>query len=68
MTDSNISDDVLEENQACKEENERLMDIIDEDIKALKGNLSALEEVVDHNEDIMTQIGQWCINCPSVGT
>ena len=33
------------------------MDIIDEDIKALKANLSALEEVVDHNEGIMTQIG-----------
>ena len=51
------TDDVLEENQACKEENERLRDVIDKDIRALKDNLTALEAVVDHNGDIMNQIG-----------
>ena len=34
--------DVLEENAACKEENSRLTDIIEEDIKDLKQNVSSL--------------------------
>ena len=35
-------DDVLEENAACKEENERLLDIIDEEIESIKQNISAI--------------------------
>ena len=35
-------DEVLEENAACKEENNRLTDIIEEDIKDLKQNVTSL--------------------------
>ena len=42
-------DEVLEENAACKEENQRLHDIIDQDIKQLK-------EDVNHNSDIISSV------------
>ena len=42
-------DDVLEENAACKEENQRLHDIIDEDIANLK-------EGVQHNADTISAV------------
>ena len=44
-------DDVLEENAACKEENQRLHDIIDEDIANLK-------EGVQHNADNISGVAQ----------
>ena len=44
-------DDVLEENAACKEENLRLNDIIDEDIANLK-------EGVQHNADNISGVAQ----------
>ena len=40
-------DDVLEENAACKEENERLLDIIDDEIKEIKENILHLEDTID---------------------
>ena len=38
---------MLEENQHCKEENKRLMDIIDD-------NITTLFEKVDHNSDLIS--------------
>ena len=45
-----FTDDVLEENQHCKEENKRLMDIIDD-------NITTLFERVDHNADDISALG-----------
>ena len=44
-------DDVLEENSACKEENLRLHDIIDEEIENLKDDLSAVASSVAINSN-----------------
>ena len=44
-------DDVLEENALCKEENNRLNDIIAEDIKQLKENVTSLDNKIIRNEE-----------------
>merc|ERR1711983_296401 len=48
-------DDVLEENALCKEENNRLNDIISEDIKQLKENITSLDKANIRNEVKTTQ-------------
>ena len=42
-------DDVLQENALCKEENNRLNDIISEDIKQLKDNVTSLDNAIVAN-------------------
>jgi len=42
-------DDVLQENALCKEENNRLNDIISEDIKQLKDNVTSLDNAIIAN-------------------
>merc|ERR1711913_63275 len=44
-------DDVLEENALCKEENDRLNDIIAEDIKQLKDNVTSLDNTISDVND-----------------
>ena len=44
-------DDVLEENALCKEENDRLNDIIAEDIKQLKDNVTSLDNAISDVND-----------------
>ena len=41
-------DEVLEENQLCKEENKRLNDIIEEDIKELNEKVAHNEEKIEN--------------------
>ena len=45
-------DDVLEENALCKEENNRLNDIISEDIKQLKDNVTSLDIAIVANSEV----------------
>ena len=47
-------DDVLEENALCKEENNRLNDIISEDIKQLKENITTLDNKIIRNGEKIT--------------
>ena len=47
-------DDVLEENAMCKEENNRLNDIISEDIKQLKENVTSLDNKIIRNGEKIT--------------
>ena len=47
-------DDVLEENALCKEENNRLNDIIAEDIKQLKDNVTSLDNAITVVNDEVT--------------
>ena len=49
-------DDVLEENALCKEENERLNDIISEDIKQLKDNVTSLDNAISEVNDEVTSL------------
>ena len=65
-------DDVLEENALCKEENDRLNDIIAEDIKQLKENVTSLDNAIRSNSDTISDVndevsslsrrGRWCGN------
>ena len=48
-------DDVLEENALCKEENNRLNDIISEDIKQLKENVTTLDKNIVRNEGTISE-------------
>ena len=47
-------DGVLEENDSLKKEINRLSDIISEDIKQLKENVTSLDNAIHHNNDTMT--------------
>ena len=49
-------DDVLEENAACKKENERLLDIIDEEIANLQDDVRDVKESAEHNEDSISSL------------
>ena len=49
-------DDVLEENALCKEENDRLNDIIAEDIKQLKENVTSLDNAIRSNSDTISDV------------
>ena len=49
-------DDVLEENALCKEENNRLNDIISEDIKQLKDNITFLDNAISDVNDEVTSL------------
>ena len=56
-------DEVLEENQLCKEENKRLNDIIEEDIKELNEKVARNEEKINTlSDEFSTQSahGAWC--------
>ena len=50
-------DEVLEENQICKEENERLHDIIDEEIATIKEDIKTVKTDVSHNADDISAQG-----------
>ena len=50
-------DDILEENVVCKRENDRLNDIIDEEISNIKDNITALSANVSQNADDIDSIG-----------
>ena len=47
-------DEVLEENQLCKEENKRLNDIIEEDIKELNEKVAHNEEKIENATKVLT--------------
>ena len=48
-------DDVLEENAACKQENERLLDIIDENITQLFNSVNENKESIDENKQFIDE-------------
>ena len=70
-------DDVLEENAACKQENERLLDIIDDNITQLLNSVNENKESIDENkqfidenilkiselEEELDNVGESQINC-----
>ena len=48
--------DILEENALCKEEINRLHDIITEDIKQLKENITSLDTAIHYNSDTIADM------------
>ena len=48
--------DILEENALCKEEINRLHDIISEDIKQLKENITSLDNAIHYNSDTIANM------------
>ena len=50
-------DDILEENFKCKQENDRLTDIIDNEISNIKDNITILAANVSQNTDDIDSIG-----------
>ena len=55
--DFRFIDDVLEENDFLKQEINRLLDIISEDIKQLKENVTSLDNAIHQNTDTIADMG-----------